>query len=85
MFNTRLFKQGRNLCNTLVKNYFVNMFTNKESSTVLNEDEIPAEKVKTFPCLYDKSSRWYRGWSVARNAWVEVAKKLACLEDCQCC
>ena len=50
MFNTRLFKQGRNLYSALVKNSFVNMFTNKERLTVLNEDEIHAEKVKKFPC-----------------------------------
>ena len=85
MFNTRLFKKGGNLYNALVKNSFVNVFDNKERLTVLNEDEIHAEKVKNFPCWYDKSSRWYRGTGVARNAWVEVAKKLAWLEDGKCC
>ena len=60
MFSTCLFKQGRNLYNTLVKNNFVNMLTNEKRFTVLNENEIPEEEVEKFPCLYDKSSRSYR-------------------------
>ena len=36
------------------------MSTNKKGFTVLKKDEILAEEVKKFPCLYDKSSRSYR-------------------------
>ena len=70
MFNTCLFKQGRNLYNTLVKNNFVNMSTNEKRFTVLNEDEIPAEEVENFPSLYEKSSRSYRDRGVERNVSV---------------
>ena len=71
----------RNFYNTLVKNNFVNMSTNKKRFTVLNEDEILVEKVKKFRCLYDKSSRSYWDGGVVRNAWVEIAEKLEFLED----
>ena len=59
--------------------------TNKRRFTVLNEDEILAEEVKKFPCLYDKSGRSYRDRGIIRKAWVEVAKKLEFLEDDKCC
>ena len=36
------------------------MSTNKKGFTVLNKDEILAEEMKTFPCLFDKSSRLYQ-------------------------
>ena len=85
MFNICLFKQGKNLYNTLAKNNFAHMPTNKKRFTLLNEDEILAEEVKKFPCLYGKSSRSYRDRGVVRNAWVEVAKKLNFLEDGKCC
>ena len=63
----------------------MNLPTNKRRFTVLNEDEILAEEVKKFPCLYDKSSRSYRDRGIIRKAWVEVAKKLEFLEDDKCC
>ena len=90
MFNTRLFKQKRNLYNTLVKNSFVNMSANKKRFTVLNEDKILAVVVKMFPgsggenvpCLDDKSSRSsYRDRGVISNAWVDATEKLEFLED----
>ena len=58
MFNTCLFKQGRNFYNALVKNNVVNMSTNKKRFTVLNENEMLAKEVKKFPCN-DRSSRSY--------------------------
>ena len=63
----------------------MNLPTNKRRFTVLNEDEILAEEVKKFPCLYDKSGRSYRDRGIIRKAWVEVAKKLEFLEDDKCC
>ena len=74
MFNTCLFKQGRNLYKALVKKIsFVNMSANKNRFTVLNEDKNLTEEVKKFPCLYDKSSRLYRERDVLGNVWVETA------------
>ena len=67
----------------LLKNTFVNMSTNK--FTFLNEDEILAEEVKTFHCLYYNGSRSYQGRGVVRHAWVEVVKKVEFLEDGKCC
>ena len=55
MFNTRLFKQKRNLYNTLVKNSFVNMSANKKRFTVSNEDKILAVVVKMFPACMTKA------------------------------
>ena len=69
MLNTCLFKQGRHLYNKHVNNNFVNMSTNKKRFIVLNEDEVLAEEVKKFPCLYDENSRSYQDKGVViRNA-----------------
>ena len=57
------------------------MSTNKKRFTVLNKDEILAEKVKKCPCLYEKGSRSYRQRDILRNASMEVAEKLEFLED----
>ena len=46
MFNTCLFKQGRNFYNALVKNNVVNMSANKKRFTVLNENEMLPKEVK---------------------------------------
>ena len=59
MFNSFLFKFGRNFYNTFVKGNFLNMSTNNKRFAVLNEDEILAEGVENFPCLYDKGSCSY--------------------------
>ena len=67
MFNTCLFKQGGNVYNTIAKKSFIKMSTNNKRFTVLNKDEILAEEVKKFPCLYDKSRRSYRQRDVVRN------------------
>ena len=52
------------------------MLANKKRFTVLNKDEILAEEVKKFPCLYDKSSRSYQQRDVVKNAWVQLTEKL---------
>ena len=57
------------------------MLANKKRFTVLNKDEILAEEVKKFPCLYDKSSCSYWQIDVVKNASVEVTEKLWFLED----
>ena len=76
MFNTCLFKQGRNLCNTSVKNSFENISKNRFN--VLNDDKILAEVLEKFPCLPACMTKayWVFSRAVVRNAWVEVAKKI---------
>ena len=66
MFNACLFKQGKNLYNTLVKNNFVKMSTNKKKFSFKWRRNL-AEDVKNFPAL---SSHSYRDSGVLRNAWV---------------
>ena len=61
------------------------MSPNQKWFAVLSGDKILAEKVKTFPCLHDKSGRLYRDRGIVRNAWLEVSKKLEFLKDDKCC
>lgn len=72
------------LNNTLVKNNFVNMLTNKKGFVVLDDDDICAREVKRFSCFYSKSSRSYRDMGVVRNAWKEAVEKLKVLEAGKC-
>ena len=38
--------------------------------------ELLMKELKNYPCLYDKSEKWYRERDVNRNAWSRVAERL---------
>ena len=48
----------------------------KTNSSNLVEDEILANEVKKFPCLYDKRSPGYKGKETTDSAWETVEKAL---------
>ena len=50
-------------------------------SLSLNEDELLSEKVRSYPCLYDKSSKSYKEKDVIKNAWTKIAEQLDFIED----
>ena len=45
------------------------------------EEEILAETVKGYPCLFDKTDKGYKEKDVVINAWSEVAKQLDFVEN----
>ena len=58
------------------------MSTNNKRFTSFSGDKALAEKVKSFPSLYDNGSRSCRERGVVKNTWLEVAnKKTKFLED----
>ena len=42
----------------------------------LKEEETPAEKVRQYPVLFDKTARGYKEKDVVKNAWEKVAESL---------
>lgn len=42
----------------------------------IQEDEILAEAVRKYPCLYDKSDKGYKERDRKKNAWGAVEKEL---------
>ena len=48
----------------------------KNVSLSLNEDELLSEKVRSYRCLYDKSSKSYKEKDVIKNAWTKIAEEL---------
>ena len=53
----------------------------KNVSLSLREDEILSEKVRLYPCLYDKSHKSYKEKDVVQNAWQEIAEELEFITD----
>ena len=49
----------------------------------LEEKELLAEAVCTYPCLYDKNKKEYKD-SVCENAWGKVVEKLEFIENGEC-
>jgi len=49
-------------------------------SLCLAEEERLAEAIKTFPCLFDKTTKGYKEKHVVANAWNSVAEKLEFIE-----
>ena len=47
----------------------------------LGEEEVLGEKVKMFPCLYDKTVKGYKEKEAVQNAWDAVAESLDFVED----
>ena len=44
-------------------------------------EERLSEKVKTLPCLYDKTTKRCKEKDVSANAWNKVAEQLDFIED----
>ena len=42
----------------------------------IEEDEVLAEEVRKYPCLYDKSENGYKERDRVRNAWKTVEEAL---------
>ena len=53
----------------------------KLTSTLVEPGEIPAKKLKTYPCLFNKSQKMYKERDVVKNAWEAVASELHFIED----
>ena len=47
----------------------------------LQEEELLAEEVRNYPCLYDKRKKSYHDSDVVRNAWNKVAENLQVFES----
>ena len=43
---------------------------------LLSQEESLTEKVKKYPCLFDKSQKTYREGDVVKNAWKTVTSEL---------
>ena len=48
----------------------------KYMRATLEEDEILAEEVKKYPCLYDKRIKDYKDKIVNTNSWTKVAESI---------
>ena len=48
----------------------------------LEEKELLAEAVRTYPCLYDKNKKEYKDKNVCENAWGKAIEKLEFIEKC---
>ena len=51
------------------------------ASLLLHQEELLAEKVKQYPCLFDKSKKAYKERDVVKNAWEAVASSLEFVEN----
>ena len=49
----------------------------------LSQEEKLAEKVKEYPCLYDKKAKGHKERDVMKNAWQSVADQLVFAENGQ--
>ena len=47
----------------------------------MQEEESLMEEIKNYPCLYDKSEKWYREREVNRNTWTKAAEKLDVMQN----
>ena len=50
----------------------------------LSDEERLSEKVKMYPCLYDKTTKGYKEIGVLQNSWNAVAELLEFFEDGTC-
>ena len=50
----------------------------------LADEERLSEKVKMYPCLYDKTTKGYKEKDVLQNSWNAVAELLEFVEDSTC-
>ena len=50
----------------------------------IQEDEILAEEVRKYPCLYDKSDSGYKERDRVKNAWKAVENVLGIEEGLYC-
>ena len=60
---------------------FVLNMADKSRNCISIEQEILAENVKNFPCIFDKANQAYKQKDVVINAWNEVAKSLEFVES----
>ena len=51
----------------------LNNLRKKGTSLTLGEDELLAKRVRSYPCLYDKTAKNTRKKDVVENAWKKVA------------
>ena len=50
----------------------------------LEEKELLAEAVRTYPCLYDKNKKEYKDKNVCENPSGKVVEKLEFIENGEC-
>ena len=65
----------------------LNNLRKKGNSPAMEEDEILPERVRSFPCLYDKTCKEHNEKDVIENAWLKVAEELSgffCIWYCFC-
>ena len=53
----------------------------KMSKISSEEEEFLAEKVKQFPCIFDKCDKGYKEKDCVSNAWNSVADSLEFIEN----
>ena len=59
----------------------LNNLRKKGTSPVMEEDENLPERVRSFPCLYDKTCKEHNEKDVIENAWLKVAEELDFIGD----
>ena len=59
----------------------LNNLRKKGTSPAMEEDEILPERVRSFPCLYDKTCKEHNEKDVIENAWLKVAEELDFIGD----
>ena len=47
----------------------------------MGEDELVAERVRGYPCLYDKIYRGHKEKNITESAWKKVAQELDFIDD----
>ena len=55
-----------------------------EITLALADEERLNEKVKMYPCLYDKTTKGYKEKDILQNSWNAVAELLEFVEDSTC-
>ena len=79
-------KSGKNLRRAIIKFSKMEIKMDSENQSqlkrikkpplLLSQEESLTEKVKKYPCLFDKSQKTYREGDVVKNAWETVASEL---------
>ena len=59
----------------------LNNLRKKGTSPAMEEDELLPERVRSFPCLYDKTCKEHNEKDAIENAWLKVAEELDFIGD----
>ena len=73
---TKIKKWFEGLCKgNMKKTSTLNILRKKGTSLTLGEDELLAERVASYPCLYEKICKEHKEKDAVENAWKKVAEE----------